>query len=100
MRELEIRSKVCKKYKATTNSNHQLPVAENLLDRDFQADRPNQKLVSDITYVQTDEGWLYVAAINDLYGGLNIGLSMGTRMAHKTAGSKCIERRLSTWWQA
>ena len=80
MRELEIRSKGCQKYKATSNSNHQLPVAENLLDRDFQADRPNQKLVSDITYVQTDEGWLYVAAINDLYGGLNIGLSMGTRM--------------------
>ena len=56
MRKLEIRSKVCKKYKATTNSNHTLPVSENLLDRDFLAERPNQKLVSDITYVGTDEG--------------------------------------------
>ena len=80
MRKLEIRSKFCKKYKATTNSNHKLPVAENLLDRDFEADRPNQKLVSDITYIATDEGWLYVAAINDLFGGRNIGLSMSTRM--------------------
>ena len=68
------------KYKATTNSNHKLPVAENLLDRDFLAERPNQKLVSDITYVGTDEGWLYVAAINDLFGERNIGLSMSTRM--------------------
>ena len=59
-------AKSVRKYKATTNSNHKLPVAENLLDREFEADRPNQKLVSDITYIATDEGWLYVATINDL----------------------------------
>jgi len=80
MKKLGIRSKVCKKYKATTNSRHNLPVAENLLDRNFSVERPNEKLVSDITYVATEEGWLYVAAINDLYGHYNIGLSMSTRM--------------------
>jgi len=65
MRENGWKSKVVKKYKATTNSNHNLPVAENLLNREFTADRPNQKWVSDITYVPTDEGWLYVAGILD-----------------------------------
>ena len=73
-------SKVVKKYKATTNSNHKLPVAENLLNREFTADRPNQKWVSDITYVPTDEGWLYVAGIMDLYGREVIGWAMDERM--------------------
>ena len=75
-----IRSKLTKKYKATTNSNHTLPVAENLLNREFCAAKPNQKLVSDITYVWTTEGWLYVAAIMDLYGQKIIGLAMSDRM--------------------
>ena len=80
MSENQLYSKVKKKYKATTNSKHHLPVAENLLNRNFEAEKPNQKLVSDITYVATEEGFLYVAAINDLCGGLNVGLSMSTRM--------------------
>ena len=80
MRENGWKSKVVKKYKATTNSNHNLPVAENLLNREFTADRPNQKWVSDITYVPTDEGWLYVAGILDLYGREVIGWAMGDRM--------------------
>ena len=53
-----MRSKTVKKYKATTNSMHNLLVAENLLNRDFSANRPNEKWVSDITYIATDEGWL------------------------------------------
>ena len=72
--------RVVKKYKATTNSKHNLPVAENLLNREFTAERPNQKWVSDITYVPTDEGWLYVAGIMDLYGREVIGWAMGERM--------------------
>ena len=72
--------KVVKKYKATTNSNHNLPVAENLLDRDFTAERPNQKWVSDITYIPTDEGWLYLAGILDLHGREPVGWAMGERM--------------------
>ena len=80
MRQEGIKSKLSKKFKATTNSNHKLPVAENVLNRDFTATRPNEKLVSDITYVWTGEGWLYVAAIMDLYGQKIIGLSMSERM--------------------
>ena len=60
MRENGIRSKSHKKYKAATNSGHNLPVAENILNRNFDADRPGQKIVSDITYIPTDEGWLYL----------------------------------------
>jgi len=80
MQENGIRSKVVKKYKATTNSKHHLPVAKNILNREFAADKPNEKMVSDITYVATDEGWLYVAAIMDLCGSKLIGLSMSSRM--------------------
>lgn len=80
MKENGIQSKTKKKYKATTNSNHHLPVAENVLNRDFEASRPNEKLVSDITYIYTDEGWLYVAGVMDLCGGKIVGLSMSDRM--------------------
>jgi len=80
MRELELVPKVVKKYKATTNSKHNLPVAENILNRDFTANHPNQKWISDITYVATDEGWLYVAGILDLYGREVVGWAMGDRM--------------------
>ena len=80
MGENGIKSKVSRKFKATTNSNHKLPVAENILNRDFSADKPNQKMVSDITYLWTDEGWLYIAGILDLCGGKIVGLSMSERM--------------------
>jgi len=80
MRENGWKSRVIKKYKATTNSKHNLPVAENLLNRDFYAKLPNEKWVSDITYVWTSEGWLYVAGIIDLYGRDVAGWSMGERM--------------------
>ena len=80
MQEKGLRSKVVKKYKATTNSNHNLPVAGNILNREFNTSRLNEKWVSDITYVATDEGWLYVAGILDLYGHEVVGWSMGERM--------------------
>jgi putative transposase len=80
MRKLGIQSKVARKFKATTDSNHSLPVAENLLNREFQAEKPNQKWVSDITCVSSNEGWLYIAAVMDLYGQPVIGLSMSDRM--------------------
>jgi len=75
-----IRSKLAKKFKATTNSKHNRPVAENLLNRDFTAAKPNQKMVSDITYLWTEEGWLYIAGVMDLCGQKIVGLSMGERM--------------------
>jgi len=80
MSENGIKSKVSKKFIATTNSNHKLPVAENILNRDFSVDKPNEKMVSDITYLWTDEGWLYIAGILDLCGQKIVGLSMSERM--------------------
>lgn len=80
MRENGIQSKTRRKYKATTNSRHSLPVAENILNRDFAADRPGEKMVSDITYIPTEEGWLYLAGVMDLCGDKIVGVSMGGRM--------------------
>jgi len=62
-----IRCKQVKKFKATTNSNHSLPVAENLLEQNFAAEAPNQVWVTDITYIPTVEGWLYLAGHKDCY---------------------------------
>ncbi len=76
MRENGIRSKSHKKYKATTNSRHSLPAAENILNRNFDADSPGQKMVSDITYIPTDEGWLYLAGVMDLCGDKIVGISI------------------------
>jgi putative transposase len=83
MRENNLRSKSHKKYKATTNSNHDLPVAQNLLNREFNAEQPKQKLVSDITYIPTDEGWHYLAGIMDLFGKKLIGAAMGANMTQE-----------------
>ena len=80
MKKEGLRSRVAKKFKATTNSSHTLPVAENILNRDFTAEKAGQKMVSDITYLWTDEGWLYIAGVLDLYGHKVVGLSMGERM--------------------
>ncbi len=80
LREQGIVSKVTKKYKATTNSKHNLPVADNILNREFDADKPNKKMVSDITYIGTDEGWLYLACVMDLCGKKIIGAAMDGSM--------------------
>lgn len=75
-----LRAKATKKFKATTNSNHKLPVAPNLLEQNFYASKQNEKWVSDITYIWTEEGWLYLAAVVDLYSRMVIGWSMSERM--------------------
>jgi putative transposase len=64
----------------TTDSNHELPVAKNVLGRDFTAQRPTEKWVTDITYVATLEGWLYVAAIIDLFSRKVIGYAMADHL--------------------
>ena len=79
-------AKAARKFKATTNSQHNLPVFDNLLNQDFSATAPNQKWVSDITYLWTEAGWLYLAVILDLYSRQVIGWSMSERM---TAGLVC-----------
>jgi transposase InsO family protein len=80
LRRQGLRAKGARKYKATTNSNHRLPVAPNLLQQDFSAEVPNQKWVCDITYIGTDEGWLYLAVVLDLYSRIVVGWSMSDRM--------------------
>lgn len=80
MKENQIRSKTVKKYKATTNSKHHLPIYPNLLNQQFKVDHPGQVWVGDITYIWTSEGWLYLASIMDLYSRRLIGWAMGERM--------------------
>jgi putative transposase len=79
-RKLGLRCKQKRKFKTTTDSQHKLPVAENLLGQQFKVTAPNRVWVSDITYVPTDEGWLYLAGHKDLYSGDIVGYAMGDRM--------------------
>lgn len=73
-------AKAAKKFKATTNSKHNLPVADNLLEQHFEADGPNEKWCQDITYLWTTEGWLYLAVVIDLFSRQVVGWSMSERM--------------------
>jgi len=72
--------KAKKRFKATTNSNHALPVAENLLNQNFTAEKPNTVWLSDITYVPTLEGWLYLVVILDLFSRQILGWAMSDRL--------------------
>lgn len=80
MKEAGVAVKHKKKYKVTTNSNHKLPLFENLLERQFDVAGPDQVYASDITYIWTQEGWLYLAVVIDLYSRKVVGWSMGSRM--------------------
>lgn len=80
MRQSGLRSKVTKKFKATTNSKHDHPIAPNLLNQDFKTYSPDTIWVSDITYISTDEGWLYLATTMDLFSRAIVGWSMDSRM--------------------
>lgn len=80
MQEQGLESKARRKFKATTNSNHSQPVAPNLLDREFELERPDTVYTGDITYIPTDEGWLYLAVLIDLYSRAVVGWSMSERM--------------------
>ncbi|SFM49256.1 Transposase InsO and inactivated derivatives [Paenibacillus sp. 1_12] len=80
MKELGLKSRTVKKYKATTNSKHNLPVYDNVLNQKFTAQDPNQVWMADITYIHTDEGWLYLASIMDLYSRKIVGWQMSDRM--------------------
>ena len=82
-RELGLRCKQKRKFKATTNSNHAFPVAPNLLEQRFAPERPNEAWVSDITYVSTDEGWLYLAGIKDVFTCEMVGYAMDARMTQE-----------------
>lgn len=86
MREKGLRAKGKRKFKHTTDSNHSLPIAPNLVNQQFNVPAKNKVWVSDITYIQTLEGWLYLATIVDLYSRKVVGWSCSGRM---TAGLVC-----------
>lgn len=80
MRKHEIAAKQKRKYKATTNSKHNLPVAPNVLGRQFTSEEPDEVWVSDITYIATGQGWLYLCVFIDLYSRMVVGWSLSERM--------------------
>jgi putative transposase len=97
MQENDIRAKSARKFRNTTDSNHSLPVASNVLDRQFEAQSPNERWVTDITYIATREGWLYLAAIEDLYSRMVVGWSMAEHLESRLvvdALEMAVRRRL------
>ena len=94
LRRQGLRAKAAKRFKATTNSKHNLPVAPNLLSQDFTASRANEKWVGDITYLWTDEGWLYLATVLDLYSRKVVGWAMSERMKSALV---CDALRMALW---
>ena len=94
MKEADVEVKHRKKYKVTTNSDHKQPVFDNVLDRQFDVDQPDQAYVGDITYLWTQEGWLYLAVVIDLYSRKVVGWSMGSRMKAQLV---CDALRMAIW---
>jgi transposase InsO family protein len=94
MKRQGLRAKAARKFKATTDSNHNRPVAPNLLAQDFSAEAPNQKWVGDITYLWTEEGWMYLAVVMDLYSRRVVGWSLSARMQ---AGLVCDAPQMALW---
>ncbi len=89
-RKLGLRCKQKRRFKATTDSKHKLPVAENILGQQFKVTEPNKVWTSDITYVPTDEGWLYVAGHKDLFSGNIVGYAMGERSTRNLVSQSLI----------
>ena len=87
MREAGLRAKIVKRFRVTTQSKHTLPVAENLLQRDFTVREPNRVWVSDITYVWTLQGWMYLCIVLDLWDHKVVGWSMEKRLMAELATS-------------
>ena len=97
MRERSLRARAARKFRATTDSSHSRPVAENHLNREFLVPAPNQTWVGDITYLWTKEGWLYLAVFIDLYSRMVVGWALGTRLSAELALTAwqraCLRRR-------
>ena len=82
-KKLGLRCKQKRRFKVTTDSRHSLPVAPNLLQRQFAVTAPNKAWLTDITYIPTDEGWLYLAGIKDLFNGELVGYALDGRMTQQ-----------------
>lgn len=80
MQDNEIRARRQRKFKATTDSKHNLPIAPNVLDREFTVEEPDEVWVSDITYISTAQGWLYLCVFIDLFTRAVVGWSMSAQM--------------------
>lgn len=96
MRENNLKSIVKQKFKATTNSNHNLPVAENILKQNFKTSKPNEVWTSDITYIWTQEGWLYLAIVLDIFTRQIVGWKVGRTLSKELvveAISKAIKAK-------
>jgi putative transposase len=101
MREHGIRAKAPRRFVRTTDSNHRLPVAANVLDRDFEPEGPNESWCADITYIPTREGWLYLAVVEDLFSRMIVGWSMDESMESRLvvdALEMAVARRLKGSW--
>jgi transposase InsO family protein len=98
MREHGIRAKTARTFRVrTTDSDHHLPVADNLLDRQFNPSEANEAWVADITYIPTREGWLYLAAVEELYSRKVVGWSMAEHLESRLvvdALELAVQRRL------
>jgi putative transposase len=94
MKEAGILVRYRKKYKVTTNSKHKQPVYENILNREFHRTKANDAYVSDITYIWTQEGWLYLAVVMDLFSRKIVGWSMSSRMK---ASLVCDALNMAIW---
>jgi putative transposase len=94
MKEAGVQVKHRKKYKVTTNSNHKQPLFNNVLDRQFDVQKPDQVYVGDITYLWTQEGWLYLAVVIDLFSRKVVGWSIGSRMKAQLV---CDALRMAVW---
>jgi putative transposase len=97
MRQLGVAAKTRRKFRCTTDSNHDQPIAENIVDRQFEPEAPNQVWTADITYIPTRQGWLYLAAVEDLYSRQVVGWAMGDRIDSRLvvdALEMAVSRRL------
>jgi transposase InsO family protein len=94
MREAGVWVRYRRRYRATTNSNHGQPVFENRLGRDFTVDAPDHVYAGDITYVWTQQGWLYLAVVIDLYSRKVVGWSMGWRLSSTLV---CDALQMALW---
>ncbi|MFP9115939.1 DDE-type integrase/transposase/recombinase [Flavobacterium sp. RHBU_3] len=90
MRELNLKSIIRKKWIQTTDSEHRYPIAENILNRNFYAANPAEKWVSDLTYIRTLEGWVYLTTVIDLADRKVIGWSLSETMNAKSTTVKAF----------
>ena len=102
MRERQLGARPRKAYRVTTKSNHRHPVAENVLQRQFSMPAANRVWVSDITYIATAEGWMYLCVVLDLYSRRVVGWSMGRGLGVELAVNAMLmavlhRRPLGTW---